>query len=69
MPPMGQPPGGDREPVPDRHDSRPVGVAGRRGRRALGLTCQSCRHMGMPGLASASGFREHTDVLDGISRI
>lgn len=47
----------------------PAGVVGGRGWRVLGLTCQSCRHMGMPSLACASGFREHTDVLDGISRI
>lgn len=46
------------------HDSGLSGVAG-----ARCLTCHSPRHMGMPGLASASGFRVHTDVLDGISRI
>lgn len=46
-----------------------AGVAGGCGWHALGLTCHSSRHMGMPGLAPASGFRVHTDVLDGISRI
>lgn len=57
---------GTRSPVPNRHDSRPGAWPGRG--RARGLTCQSCRHMGMPSLAPASGFRQLTDVLDGSSR-
>jgi hypothetical protein len=43
-------------------------TARRRG-RGLELACHSPGHMCKPALASASGFRVHTDVLDGISRI
>lgn len=58
---------GTRSTVPNGHDSRPGAWLGRG--RAQGLTCQSCRHMGMPSLAPASGFRQLTNVLDGSSRI
>ena len=57
---------GTRNTVPNGHDSRPGAWPGRG--QAWGLTCQSCRHMGMPSLAPASGFRQLTDVLDGSSR-